>query len=205
MKFTKNYGLKKPEQNDFYDVVHENDNMDILDEKLNEASHFQGNLSSTYEYDEGFVFGSEGDGSVWEIPRALKVVYDAVLNLASRGVGKNKERIDAMEEELAGAQAGLKYSVVCNSDYVQNVDAFVERVGNICTIKGTLKTLAEIPTNTKFVDLPTTPAFGGCCIGMYAGTSSCVNLKIADGGIITPNSTITSGKYLILDTTYVCL
>ena len=103
MKFTKNYGLKKPEQTDFYDVVHENDNMDILDEKLNEASHYQGNLSSTYEYDEGFVFGSEGDGKVWEIPRALKVVYDAVLNLASNGVGKNKNRVDKMEQVISRA------------------------------------------------------------------------------------------------------
>ncbi len=103
MKFTKNYGLKKPEQTDFYDVDHENDNMDILDEKLNEASHFQGNLSSTYEYDEGFVFGSDGDESVWEIPRALKVVYDAVCNLASNGVGKNKNRVDKMEQVISRA------------------------------------------------------------------------------------------------------
>ena len=109
MKFTKNYGLKKPEQTDFYDVVHENANMDILDEKLNEASHYQGNLSSTYDYDEGFVFSSDGDESVWEnesvweIPRALKVVYSAVCNLASNGVEKNKNRVDKMEQVISRA------------------------------------------------------------------------------------------------------
>lgn len=103
MKLTKNYGLKKPEQTDFYDVVHENDNMDILDEKLNEASHYQGNISSEYDYQEGFVFCSDGDESVWKIPRALKVVYDAVRNLASNGVEKNKNRVDKMEQVISRA------------------------------------------------------------------------------------------------------
>lgn len=104
MKLTKNYGLKKPEQNDFYDVVHENDNMDILDEKLNEASHYQGNLSGTYEYDMGgFIHDSEYDERVWTIQSALKTIYNAVCNLASNGVEKNKNRVDKMEQVISRA------------------------------------------------------------------------------------------------------
>jgi hypothetical protein len=37
MKYTPNYGLKKPEQDDFYNVEDFNENADIIDEKLKEA------------------------------------------------------------------------------------------------------------------------------------------------------------------------
>jgi len=36
MKYTPNYGLKKPEQDDFYNVDDFNSNADIIDEKLKE-------------------------------------------------------------------------------------------------------------------------------------------------------------------------
>jgi len=36
MKYTPNYGLKKPEQDDFYNVEDFNENADIIDEKLKE-------------------------------------------------------------------------------------------------------------------------------------------------------------------------
>lgn len=36
MKTTDNYGLKKPEETDFYDVQDQNDNMDIIDAKMKE-------------------------------------------------------------------------------------------------------------------------------------------------------------------------
>ena len=36
MKTTENYGLKKPEENDFYNVNDANDNMDVIDAKLKE-------------------------------------------------------------------------------------------------------------------------------------------------------------------------
>lgn len=36
MKYTPNYGLKKPEQDDFYNVDDFNENADIIDEKLKE-------------------------------------------------------------------------------------------------------------------------------------------------------------------------
>jgi len=38
MKYTPNYGLKKPEQDDFYNVEDFNDNADIVDEELKELN-----------------------------------------------------------------------------------------------------------------------------------------------------------------------
>jgi hypothetical protein len=37
MKYTPNYGLKKPEQDDFYNVEDFNDNADIIDQALKEV------------------------------------------------------------------------------------------------------------------------------------------------------------------------
>lgn len=37
MKYTPNYGLKKPEQDDFYNVEDFNENADIIDQKLKEV------------------------------------------------------------------------------------------------------------------------------------------------------------------------
>ena len=39
MKYTENYGLLKPEITEFYDVNNQNDNMDIIDQKLKEIAN----------------------------------------------------------------------------------------------------------------------------------------------------------------------
>ena len=41
MKETANFGLKKPEENDFYDVNTQNDNMDTIDRVMHELNEKQ--------------------------------------------------------------------------------------------------------------------------------------------------------------------
>lgn len=47
MQKTTNYGLNKPEASDFYDVEHQNGNMDILDAKLKEIEEAAGQDAKT--------------------------------------------------------------------------------------------------------------------------------------------------------------
>ncbi len=49
MKYTPNYGLKKPEQYDFYNVEDFNENADIIDEKLKEIEDGIENIAGEVE------------------------------------------------------------------------------------------------------------------------------------------------------------
>lgn len=64
MKNTTNYGLKKPESTDFYNVDDMNENMDIIDEKLKELEEGGGGDVSTVKYDAttDMVYVLDADG-----------------------------------------------------------------------------------------------------------------------------------------------
>ena len=49
MKYTPNYGLKKPEQDDFYNVEDFNENADIIDQKLKEIEDKTQNINVTLD------------------------------------------------------------------------------------------------------------------------------------------------------------
>ena len=49
MEYTQNYNLKKPEQDDFYNVEDFNDNADIIDQKLKEIEDKTQNINVTLD------------------------------------------------------------------------------------------------------------------------------------------------------------
>lgn len=141
MKTTENYGFKKPENTDFFNVEDFNGNMDILDEKLKETSCYVGDLSQTYDYDVGgFISVGDGDGKTWLMPQALRTVYNAVCNLSTNGVGRNKTRLDEVSEKLTSV-TDIEKATVRGSDVAMPfsslnsyISVYCARCGNVVTL-----------------------------------------------------------------------
>ena len=92
MKNTTNYGLKKPEKTDFYDVNVQNENMDTIDEKLKELEEGGGGDVSTVRYvsdeaDENFdwVQVKDAEGNWINDHRAYTQRRDLYMTSANEG------------------------------------------------------------------------------------------------------------------------
>jgi len=86
MKYTPNYGLKKPEQDDFYNVEDFNENADIIDEKLKEIEdgikNIDAPVTSVNEKTGDVVLTAEDVGA--ETPAGAQARADAALAAAKQ-------------------------------------------------------------------------------------------------------------------------
>ena len=116
MQTTKNYGLKKPDQTDFYNVNDFNENMDIIDEKLKNAQdnaqlsvEATNNLTPTYEPSSDVSELSSGE----KISTAFGKIATAIKSLISHI--KNKSN----PHDVTASQVGAFTS----GDVVDNLES----------------------------------------------------------------------------------
>ena len=110
MKYTKNYGLIKPENTDFYDVNNQNDNMDIIDEKLKEIEE------------------SGGSGGNNNIVYLTQAEYDALPD--SKYSNNVEYRIT--DEGIEGTASNLSYDNTESGLQALNVQTAIDEVvGNV--------------------------------------------------------------------------
>lgn len=177
MKTTKNYGFKKPEQTDFYNVEDFNANMDIIDEKLKfveENSSNGGMFKENVTVPDNLDFGAKGTvgnyGNETVVVAknqndASKQRYISIMNeTAEPDVAKALGFVDVKDGaynvyRIYGDHNKPKSSDVkaftygTDREYInENVDLNTfTKIGLFkCTVNGTVATLKNCPTNEAF-------------------------------------------------------
>lgn len=122
MKNTENYGLKKPESTDFYNVDDFNDNMDVIDSKLKEIE--------------------ESVGQSGDVVDNLESTSTDLSLSANQGRVLN-EKITGLNDSLGGNN--LIYNESEDAYYIQHgADSVLKKLGNAnytlkCTAKGIME------------------------------------------------------------------
>lgn len=91
MQTTENYGLNKPDLNDFYDVQHQNNNMDIIDAELNALTEGTKQVGNAKTVNSFSVYTSPAQLSIdsWHIPTIVRAMPENSMFIAANSSGFN--------------------------------------------------------------------------------------------------------------------
>lgn len=140
MKETTNFGLKKPEANDFYDFETQNDNLDVIDEKLKECMECGTAEKVTYENEsvadvtnvkealDGIFDGTQQVGDTARLGDELPTYYAARNELERLGTHSDLNLNQEGWYRIAHTKVGVEY--LAYASYTQSLEIKIARAYN---------------------------------------------------------------------------
>ncbi len=110
MKYTENYGLKKPETTDFYNVDDFNENMDKIEEEFNKRPTDDGDASSmTIKFTEASATATLSSGEKLNIllGKIAKTVKDFISHIATKATTSVLGHVKLSDSSSVTNSAGL--------------------------------------------------------------------------------------------------
>ena len=198
MKITDNYGLKKPESMDFYDVDEINDNMDVIDNKLKELDDLSTKTDKRFLMENTNVYVSNdgndvtGDGSQekpWKTiqhavdmcPMVANVTY--IIYLAQ---GTYNEKVTIINHLGCIQIVGAKSLDECDSYIVKSIECYRCNQVFIRGIKLTGSTIQSDDVTGFFVSVTESTIIQDCKIvacnvtAMYDSSINIFTVNVSD-------------------------
>ena len=129
MKYTENYNLYKPDENDLYDVKKRNDNWDIIDEELSKRptdTGDVGNMKATFTQVSNLANVTSGEKLSVSFGKIAKAITSLISHLADNNnphsVTKGQVGLENVDN-TADADKSVKYAISAGSATKATADA----------------------------------------------------------------------------------
>ena len=146
MKNTTNYGLNKPETTDYYNVEHQNENMEILDGKLKEVEDYASDAKADVD---AHVTDKENPHGVTKEQLGL----DKVQNVSTNDQTPTYEVVEELAELTNGEKLSSAFGKIAK--VVSSVIGHVTNVGNPHNVTKTQVGLSNVPNVATNNQTPT--------------------------------------------------